>query len=336
MVQPKTLRMQLIKNLQAAELFNQDEHVVVALSGGFDSLHLATWLTDGVLPSSLQPKVSVIYINHQLRDDAEKEETFVRDWLDQNKDRFVHTAIRRIDWEEIPQHGVEEQARERRYALLKQQALQWGTNIIVTAHHQDDQVETMLFKLMRGSQLQQLLGMPMRQLRDGLDLRRPFLGLSKTDLPNLVAQPILQVIEDSSNYDQTYARNRLRQSIIPELKQINYQFAPHLIKTMNQLGALLKLADPVLDNQAQQIEMGTFDWQTTETDIQLLVLQKWIKQQQEYEVKDQQLYQIIKLMQNPNVNRGSVQISHELQAVRNKRQLTLQKVINQSVLIDNS
>lgn len=336
MVQPKTMKMQLIKKLQAAELFNSSEHVVVALSGGFDSLHLATWLTDGSLPLTMQPKVSVIYINHQLRADAAEEEAFVREWLDQNKERFVHTAIQRIDWAEIPQHGIEEQARERRYVLLKQQALKWDTNIIVTAHHQDDQVETMLFKLLRGSHLQQLMGMSMRQIRDGLDLRRPFLGLSKAELPKLVEKPILKVIEDSSNYDQTYARNRLRQSIIPELKQINHKFAPHLLKTMDQLGTLLKLADPILDAQAHEIEMGTFDWQAIEADVQILVLQKWINQQQEYEIKDQQLYQIIKLMQNPNVNRGSVQISHDLQAVRDKRQLTLQKVINQSVLIDNS
>lgn len=336
MVQPKTVRMKLIKELQDAQLFNANEHVVVALSGGFDSLHLATWLTDGGLPGNLQPKVSVIYINHQLRADADQEEQFVQAWLEAHRQRFAHVAIKRINWEEVPQHGIEEQARDRRYALLKQQALEWGTRIIVTAHHQDDQVETILFKLARGAQLSQLMGMPMQQLRDGLDIRRPFLNLAKNDLPQLVKQPILEVIEDSSNYDQTYARNRLRQGIIPELKQINQGFSKHLLKTVDQLGALLNLAEPLLAKQAEQMELGTFSWQTTDSDLQILILQKWMKNQEQYEVKDQQLYQIMQLMKNPNVNRGSVQISHNLQAIRNKRQLTLQKVINQSDLIDNS
>lgn len=319
------IRRQLIQTVKEQQLFRADEHVVVALSGGFDSLHLAQWLTEGHLPQALQPVVSVVYINHQLRDDAAVEEAFVADWLQQHRTQFKQVAMLKMDWSAQPEHGVEEQARQQRYVLLKQQALQWGTSIIVTAHHQDDQAETILFKLARGSQLQQLGGMAARQVMPDFEIRRPFLTLKKTELPLLVDIPIENYIVDSTNQDTNYARNLIRQTIMPAIGQLNQNFAENMVRSAQQLTALEALAKPEILAAVLRIQAGTYDFMQADQTQTSLVLQAWLQQQGCYQVKHRQLTQIWQLMRNQSINRGMVQLAKPWVVYRQGQKLILKQ-----------
>lgn len=312
--------LKLIKYIRENKLFSASDHVVVAFSGGYDSLHLATWLTDGSLPVDLQPHVSLVYINHGLRSDADVEEAFVYDWLEAHGQRFENVIMEQMEWEDIPTSRVEALARERRYEILQRYADLWMANKVVTAHHRDDQAETILFKLIRGSRLAQLAGMTPTITWNGLTIVRPFLQLAKRELPNIVAKPITHWIEDSTNADVHYARNRIRRVILPEMQQINSAVSEHIVDSAGQLSGLIALAQQGILQGVTEIDAGQFDWQQPENQV-LLILQSWLDKQNIYVVKDRQLQQVIQLMQNQSIAQGTVDLEDGLQLVREKSHL---------------
>ncbi|WP_439818906.1 tRNA lysidine(34) synthetase TilS [Weissella paramesenteroides] len=323
-MQPRVLRANLIRHLREQQLFDATDHVLVAVSGGQDSLRLLRWLTAGDLPKDLQPQVSAIYINHQLRSDAQQEEELVRKVF-ANTPHLQSATIRKLDWSEVPTVSVEEKAREKRYSVMFSVAEQVGANSIVTAHHRNDQVETILYKLARGSRLEQLTGMPEKQtLTNGLKLVRPFLSLSKLELKDLVKEPVQEWIDDYTNNDQQYARNRLRNAVIPDLQHINKQAVNHIIDFAEQLTALQALAGPQIKQYVAELEAGTLNWKLP-TEQLLLVLQQWLQKQELFDVKDRQLRQIIQLMRNKNVATGSVQLNDYKQLKRDHQWLRLVK-----------
>lgn len=323
-MKPKILRANLIRKIRTQQLFNANDHVLVAVSGGQDSLRLLRWLTEGDLPQDVQPKVSAVYINHQLRQDAAEEEIFVRHVF-ANTPNLVSNTVERLYWDEIPTVSVEEQARDKRYNVMFKVAKNVGANMIVTAHHLNDQVETILYKLTRGSRLDQLTGIPAKQsLTNNLQLVRPFLDLSKVDLRELVKNPVQEWIDDYTNDDQKYARNRLRHAVIPDLQKINQQAMMHIINFAKELTAIQALAAPQIDRYVLDLEQGTLDWSLPQTQL-VLVLQKWLQNHQILDVKSRQLEQAVQLMKNKNTATGTVQLQGNNQLIRDHKNLLLLK-----------
>ncbi|MDJ1158237.1 tRNA lysidine(34) synthetase TilS [Chelatococcus sp. SYSU_G07232] len=181
--------------------------ILLAVSGGPDSLALLLivhrWLR--VTPGA--PPVAVATVDHRLRSEAAAEAA------------AVAAHCRRLDlphavlvWEGgKPAHGLQEAAREARYRLLADHARAIGADRIVTAHHRDDQAETVLMRLARGSGVGGLAAMrPATEIAPGLVLLRPFLTLPKARLVATVAEAGLIAAEDASNRDLRFARAALR------------------------------------------------------------------------------------------------------------------------------
>ncbi|MDE3176332.1 MAG: tRNA lysidine(34) synthetase TilS, partial [Pseudomonadota bacterium] len=119
-----------------------------------------------------------------------------------------HAILR---WEgEKPVAALQERAREARYNLLAQEARRVGARVVVTAHHLDDQAETVLFRLARGSGVAGLAGMAARSRRGGIEIARPLLGLRKAELVALCEANGVGFARDPSNEDDRFARPRLR------------------------------------------------------------------------------------------------------------------------------
>jgi tRNA(Ile)-lysidine synthetase-like protein len=321
----KVARANLARQIREQALFSADDHVLVAVSGGYDSLHLLHWLTDNALPADLQPTVSAGYVNHQMRSDAPLEEALVLGEFDRLGDKLATANHRQLTWATSPTTAIEEQAREKRYAMLIDMAQEVGANKIVTAHHAGDQAETILYKLVRGSRLPQLMGMAAsRQLPHNIELVRPFLSTEKRALPDLVSTPITEWIEDSTNLDTRLARNQLRRVALPALREVNAQVDQHLRDSAEQLGALLKLAQGSLNVHVKAMAEQRTDWQQSD-DVLLLVMQTWLAQRHLPNVKDTQLRQAIQLMRNPNTNRGVIALEDGWQLVRYDKQLLLER-----------
>ncbi|WP_084704828.1 tRNA lysidine(34) synthetase TilS [Beijerinckia mobilis] len=203
----------LVASQRLARLFQPFESMtslLLAVSGGPDSVALmllaARWRRDRESIGTPVPLLHVASVDHGLRPDSALEAENVGKWAERLG--LPHHLLR---WEgEKPKTRLQERAREARYALLTAHAERIGAEGIVTAHHADDQAETILFRLLRGSGLRGLRGMEAFCLRNGLPHFRPLLELTKADLLTVCVQAHHPFVRDPSNTDTRFARARLR------------------------------------------------------------------------------------------------------------------------------
>jgi tRNA(Ile)-lysidine synthase len=178
--------------------------LLLAVSGGPDSVALMLLAAHWSLRAARD--IAVATVDHGLRPEAADEARQVGDWA-----RGLGFAHHMLRWEgEKPRTRIQERARDARYRLLAGCAGEIGATAIVTAHHADDQAETILFRLTRGSSIAGLAGMAAVSSCDGMTLLRPLLGLRKAALEAVCAAHGHDFFRDPSNENPVYARARLR------------------------------------------------------------------------------------------------------------------------------
>lgn len=219
--------------------------VLVACSGGADSICLLHGLLS--LQASRNFSLAVAHYNHQLRGaESARDEAFVRHFVTIHCPTvpiFVDTAPVADIAQKMGQ-GIEETARILRYAFFESIAQRLGNTKIATAHTADDNGETVLMHLVRGSGLRGLSGVP--PVRDAII--RPLLSTTRREIEAYLSAHQIPHVEDSSNADKTYLRNRVRHDIMPILREINPNFLPRLEQTT----ALLREENDHLDAQVKQ------------------------------------------------------------------------------------
>jgi tRNA(Ile)-lysidine synthase len=179
--------------------------IVLAVSGGPDSVALmlmaADWAANGAVPP-----LFVATVDHGLRPDSRYEAEQVAIWA-----LSLGLPHRILAWEgDKPKTRIQERARDARYALLCAYAKEVGADHLLTAHHADDQAETILFRLLRGSGLRGLGGMSVATRRGELIHQRPLLDWGKDALVRLCQSREQGFFDDPSNRNPNYARARLR------------------------------------------------------------------------------------------------------------------------------
>ncbi|WP_166252492.1 tRNA lysidine(34) synthetase TilS [Marinobacter salicampi] len=186
----------------------------VAFSGGLDStllLHLAHDLFSG---RNEGPSVHAIHINHQLQTNAAATERHCREICDQLD---VPLVIEPVDLALAESRaGLEAAARNARYRVFE--TLLQRRDVLLMAHHSDDQAETVLFRLIRGSGLAGLGGMPKTRVLGLGQLHRPLLEFGRAELECWAVQAGIDWVDDPSNSDRTFDRNFLRHEVMPVLK----------------------------------------------------------------------------------------------------------------------
>jgi tRNA(Ile)-lysidine synthase len=191
--------------------------VYVALSGGLDSVVLLHTLAQRFRNSD---SLVAVHINHQLQPNASETESFCRHLCESLKVPF---QLIPVDVPVAPSGngagsgGLEEAAREARYQAFE--SCLGENDLLLMAHHADDQVETVLFRLVRGTGVAGLSGMPASRALGRGALYRPFLNFSRQQLEAWANERAIEWIEDPSNQDQRFDRNYLRRTIIPALKE---------------------------------------------------------------------------------------------------------------------
>ena len=183
--------------------------IAVAVSGGADSMALAHML------STLHDDVYAITVDHGLRPESAAEAAQVATWIS----TFPNTKHITLTWNgDKPGHGIQQSARDARYALMADYCAQNGIQYLALAHHRDDQVETFFMRLTRGSGVDGLASMRERQsYNDALTLWRPLLvTASHDDLLTYCRDHDLQWVEDPTHESPKYTRNRLRAALKSE------------------------------------------------------------------------------------------------------------------------
>ncbi|MCX6037918.1 MAG: tRNA lysidine(34) synthetase TilS [Chloroflexi bacterium] len=211
-----------------------DELAVIGVSGGPDSLcllHLARRI----------PNLDIIvaHFDHQLRPEANLEAEFVRSVAEQMKLPFVTESADVRGYAEEHKLSLEESARTLRYRFLFAQARAHRAGVVAVGHTADDQVETILMHFLRGAGLAGLKGMAgctfLTEFDREIPLVRPILHLWRHETEAYCREHNLQPVHDPSNTDETYFRNRLRHSLIPDLEKYNPRFKNTLLRTAEAL-----------------------------------------------------------------------------------------------------
>ncbi|HEY4389029.1 MAG TPA: tRNA lysidine(34) synthetase TilS [Ktedonobacteraceae bacterium] len=209
------------------QLFPEQGTVVVAVSGGADSLCLLHLLKQLCGPGKRYPhiRLHVAHLNHQLRGEASERDVLAvaqlaQSWhLPYTSGKCDVYALARTE-----QRSLEDAARQARYRFLREVAQ--GQPIAV-AHHQDDQAETLILHWLRGGGLSSQIGLQPRQQ----DIIRPLLCLSRADTLAYCQRYQLTPLEDASNRDMRFLRNRIRHELLPLLEQINPGIRATLLRT---------------------------------------------------------------------------------------------------------
>ena len=236
------------KEISERRLIEAGDEVILGLSGGPDSVFLLSVLKR--LEQELAFHLSAVHVNHEIRGaEAERDLRFCEQLCRELSVPF--TAVRADVPAYAGQHGLslEEAGRILRYRALRARASELqkvsGHPVkIAAAHHQDDQAETVLHNLFRGSGLRGLAGMDWE--RDGII--RPMLSVSRADILEALSEEGLSYVTDSTNQDLSYERNRIRGRILPEARVINQRAAEHIAETAE----LLREADRVLSDEAEK------------------------------------------------------------------------------------
>ena len=194
--------------------FSSDESVLVGVSGGRDSMALLHWLKEHGFC-----KIVVCHLDHGLRAESRADARFVADFA---KTLCAQCEVARSNVAALAKRrkiSIEAAAREARYKFFARMARKHSCPHLFLAHHADDQVETFLFNLLRGSGSAGLGGMSPHSLRDdGLVVLRPLLGVWREEIDAYIAAHALPFREDGSNTDPRYTRNRIRHAALPALE----------------------------------------------------------------------------------------------------------------------
>lgn len=222
--------------------------VVVAVSGGADSVALLRGLVALTRQSSAELVVG--HFDHRLRDGASKDARFVAK-LCRKLDVRCEMGRTQENLRKTQDGSLEQVAREARYEFLTQVARQSGARYIATGHTADDQAETILHRVVRGTGLRGLAGIPKtRQITEGVTLIRPLLAISRARVVEYLDAINQPFCTDASNGDECYTRNRIRNSLLPELrKDYNAQVGEALCR----LGQIAGEANAYVESVAQEL-----------------------------------------------------------------------------------
>jgi len=242
---PETRLLRKVIALNEEEgIFRGEERVLVAFSGGVDSVVLTDALLKLKNYFSLK-EVALAHFNHMLRPEAKEEEEFCKAFArERGLKIFVGRGeVRKRAKEE--KRNLEETARLMRYAFLREVKEREGYQLLLTAHHLNDLLETVLLFFTRGTGLEGLTGF---KPREG-DLARPLYSVKREEIEAYARFRGLRWVEDSSNYDLNLSRNLIRHKVVPLLKRINPSLEESLLKTVK----LLREENAYLEEEAKRL-----------------------------------------------------------------------------------
>ena len=234
--------------LRRHALLETGEPALVGLSGGVDSIVLASVLRTLGFP------VRAVHVNYRLRGEAsDADEAFVRAWC---AERGIDLVVHVFEGAWPPGASVQQAARDIRYAVFEEAAAATSCNKVAVGHHRDDQAETVLLNLFRGSGIEGLAGMPVRRKiapGSSTEVVRPLLAARRRDIAAYARARGLAWREDDSNALSRYRRGALREHIIPLVEQ---HFGEAVVDNIARSGSLVR---DYVDEALRDVLKAAFD-----------------------------------------------------------------------------
>lgn len=309
-------------------LVSKNDKIIVAVSGGIDSTVLLDLMMD--LKDRLNLDVAVAHINHKLRgEESEEDEAFVKKLAERyGIECFVHSANTRAFMVEH-KTSLQAGARDIRYKFFQTVKILKNFTKIATAHNADDNAETVLFNLFRGSGTNGLGGIPVKRG----NIIRPLLFAERKDIEQYAKLKSLQFRLDSSNTKDYYTRNLIRHSLIP---QIQAKINPSAVNTLNRTAAIFQELSSFINHEVvifysniaksfgdEKLVLDTFKLKNSLLFIQENIIMKALKDFVHGEVEHAKVHAIMDLINSETGS--SIEIGNEVVVYRDRYNLVFIK-----------
>lgn len=227
----------LVRHVDSRALFHPNEPVIVALSGGIDSMVLFDVLRH------LNNHLIIAHVNHNKREESTAEFEFLKQFAKRHKVPFEGLTL-----DQDHPGNFQHEARLRRYDFFRAVAAKHKARKIAVAHHLDDQVETVLMRIVRGTSFSGYTGIKEIRMDRNVSIVRPLMQVKKDDILAYAKRHKIHHFEDASNQEDLYTRNRFRHTILPMLREEN----PNLDQKIIQLAEYIDSADELIEVHKRQ------------------------------------------------------------------------------------
>ncbi|ETO40391.1 tRNA(Ile)-lysidine synthetase [Fructilactobacillus florum 8D] len=316
------LQQKIDKLVAQHQWWRPGENVVVAVSGGIDSMVLLDLLqrlgTD-------RPALIIAHVNHCLRANSTHEAAALQRYCEVRKLPFFMTNWKHGELD----HGIEEQARQFRYRFFAEIMRTTGAHWLLTAHQQNDQAETVLMKLIRTGNLAAVSGMRQVRCFPPGRLLRPLLTVSRTEIETYAERRALTWSKDESNATNAFLRNRIRHQVLPALVKENQQAVAHLAAFATNLQQQNDREVVSLDQTLSPLKI-TNGSQSIGLPLPLVTTNvagavRWLLGQltSKVQISDRQCQEIAKLLANQAKPQGQIDLGSGYVLQKTYQQLTI-------------
>ena len=254
----KEVEDKVLKTIKKYNLIKANDKIALGVSGGPDSLFMLYILNR--LKDQLKFEIAVAHINHMIREEADSEEEFVKEFCKNIGVEFYSKRIDVVEFANNNKIGTEEAGRKVRYEFFDEVLKQTESNKIAIAHNKNDKVETIIMHLLRGSGISGLQGID--PIKDN-KIIRPIIEIERAEIEQYCEENKLEPRIDKSNFENIYTRNKIRNIVIPYIQQ---EFNPNIIETVTRLSEIITEENQLLIKLTEQAYSET------------------VKQENEYEI----------------------------------------------------
>lgn len=235
-----------VEELKKSGLIRKNEKILIAFSGGPDSVFLYNLLN--FLKEEYSLEISLIYINHNLREDVGNDLKFVREFSEENNVPLYIESVNVKEYAAENKKSIELAARELRYQAIERTLKNINYDRIATGHNLDDNIETFIFRLVRGTSLKGLKGIP----KERGNIIRPILQFEKNEILNYLQENRKSYIIDYTNNENDYTRNYIRNEIFPMFVNINPNFRNKVNELIHEINNRENNEDSILKERFVQ------------------------------------------------------------------------------------
>lgn len=235
---------QFITNIKEKQLIKPEQKVLLAISGGIDSMVLLHLFERSGF------EYGIAHCNFRLRDaESDGDEVFVHEQVEQHGTPAHFETFDTKEYAALKGISIEMAARELRYEFFERIRKEYEYDLIVTAHHQDDLIETFFLNLSRKTGIKGLTGIKEKKGK----LLRPLLFASREDIEKYAAEHYIPYREDSSNNEVVYQRNFLRHKILPLFSELNPAFKKNFMASVDNLKTAYEVYDATIGNEIHEV-----------------------------------------------------------------------------------
>ena len=241
------MKNKVLETIKKYNMVENGEKVVLAVSGGPDSICMLDILNDIKNDETIDMNFEIVvaHVNHMIRKEAEEDEKYVKKYCEENQIEFYSKSIDVQKMANNNKIGLEEAGRKARYDFFDEILEKTNAQKIAIAHNKNDKVETVLMHILRGSGINGLKGIEPKRGK----YIRPLIESERNEIEEYCDEKNLQPRIDKTNFENEYTRNKVRNLLIPYIQK---EFNPNLIQTIDRLSNLVAEEEDYMDKQVKK------------------------------------------------------------------------------------